>query len=74
MPKNLEYGPIITCQNINKQFFLLLRYESLYVISGEETKHNKLGGAYTRFRMDRVMNQPAMNMKRPTKEEVKLCR
>ena len=51
-----------------------IRYDGLYVVTGEETKRNKLGGAYARFRMDRIMNQPAIDMKRPTKEEVELCK
>ncbi len=32
------------------------------------------GGAYVQFRMDRIMNQPAIDMKELTKEEVELCR
>lgn len=51
-----------------------IRYDGLYVVTGEETKHNMLGGAYTRFRMDRIMKQPAIDMNRPTKEEVELCK
>ena len=49
-----------------------IRYDGLYVVTGEETKHNNLGGAYARFRMDRIMKQPAIDMNRPTKEEVDL--
>lgn len=51
-----------------------IRYDGLYVVTGEETKRNKLGGAYARFRMDRIVEQPAIDMKRPTKEEVELCK
>ncbi len=44
-------------------------------MTGEETKRNKLGGGtYAQFQIDRIMNQPAIDMKRPTKEEVELCR
>lgn len=51
-----------------------IRYDGLYVVTGEEIKHNKWGGAYARFRMDRIMEQPAIDMSRPTKEEVELCK
>lgn len=51
-----------------------IRYDGLYVVTGEETKRNSLGGAYARFRMDRITKQPAIDMKRPTKEEVELCK
>lgn len=51
-----------------------IRYDGLYVVTGEETKHNMLGGAYARFRMDRITKQPQIDMNRPTKEEVELCK
>lgn len=51
-----------------------IRYDGLYVVTGEETKRNTLGGAYARFRMDRIVKQPAIDMTRPTKEEVELCK
>lgn len=51
-----------------------IRYDGLYVVTGEETKHNVWGGAYARFRMDRIAEQPAIDMNRPTKEEVGLCK
>lgn len=35
-------------------------------------RNARLGSAYARFRMDRIVKQPAINMKRPTKEEVEL--
>lgn len=51
-----------------------IRYDGLYVVTGEEIKHNAWGGAYARFRMDRIAKQPAIDMNRPTKEEVELCK
>lgn len=51
-----------------------IRYDGLYVVTGEEMKRNYLGGAYVRFRMDRITKQPAIDMNRPTKEEVDLCK
>lgn len=51
-----------------------IRYDGLYVVTGEETKHNMWGGAYARFRMDRIMKQPPIDMTRPTNEEVELCK
>ncbi len=50
MLENLECGPIITCQNINKQLFPPwsplhgIRYDGLYVVTREEMKRNKLEG------------------------------
>ncbi len=50
-----------------------VRYDGLYTVTGEETRHNSHGGAYVRFRLDRVSGQPAIDMSRPTKEEIALC-
>ncbi len=42
VPENHEWGPIITRQNINKQFFSPwgslhgIRYDGIYVVTGDE--------------------------------------
>ena len=46
-----------------------LRYDGLYRVEREETKLNKKGGAYLRFRLERVAGQPSIDRSRPTVAE-----
>ncbi|MCJ1466305.1 hypothetical protein MMC07_004924 [Pseudocyphellaria aurata] len=50
-----------------------IRYDGLYTITGEETVLNTRGGAYIRFRLERDHDQAAMDLKRPTPQEKRLC-
>ena len=46
-----------------------LRYDGLYQVGREETKINRRGGAYLRFRLERVAGQPPIDRSRPTVAE-----
>lgn len=46
-----------------------LRYDGLYIITDVETRHNALGGAYYRFRLDRQQGQQPIDRYRPTMDE-----
>lgn len=46
-----------------------LRYDGLYMITDVETKHNTLGGAYYRFRLEREEGQQPIDRYRPTMDE-----
>ncbi len=59
---------------MNKQFFSPWDMRASMSWLGKRRNVRSWGGAYARFRMDKVLNQPATDIKRPTKEEVELCR
>lgn len=46
-----------------------LRYDGLYLITDVETRHNALGGAYYRFRLERKQGQQPIDRFRPTMDE-----
>ena len=46
-----------------------LRYDGLYRIIAEGIATNAKGGAYVRFKLLRVANQPDMDLGRPTQAE-----
>lgn len=46
-----------------------LRYDGLYMITDVETKHNTLGGAYYRFRLEREQGQQPIDRYRPNMDE-----
>ena len=45
------------------------RYDGLYTIDSEDLEHNKLGGAYLRFKLSRASNPASIDMTRPTQQE-----
>ncbi len=46
-----------------------LRYDGLYQVKQQETRKNRRGGAYLRFRLERVVGQPPIDRDRPTMAE-----
>lgn len=79
--KNLEYKPIITYQNINKPFFFLfevyyMRFDMIASILWLQKRWKIISweDAYAWFQIDSIINQPAINMKRPTEKKMELCR
>ncbi|KAI9881635.1 MAG: hypothetical protein M1830_000200 [Pleopsidium flavum] len=46
-----------------------LRYDGLYQVKQQETRKNRRGGAYLRFRLERVVGQPPIDRARPTRAE-----
>ena len=46
-----------------------LRYDGLYRIVRIDTEKNEVGGAYLRFVMQRLKNQPPIDITRPTQKE-----
>jgi hypothetical protein len=47
------------------------RYDGLYAIVREDTPRNEKGGAYIRFKLERMPDQPDIDRSRPTSAEVK---
>jgi hypothetical protein len=46
-----------------------IRYDGLYSVARESLKHNAKGGAYLRFALTRDLNQPDIDISRPTAAE-----
>lgn len=46
-----------------------LRYDGLYLVTDIETRHNSLGGAYYRFKLEREQGQQPIDRYRPTMDE-----
>lgn len=46
-----------------------LRYDGLYVVVSQDLKTNKRGGAYMRFRLERMSEQKDIDRSRPTAQE-----
>ena len=46
-----------------------IRYDGLYRIISEGSAKNKKNGAYVRFKLMREVNQPEINLNRPTEAE-----
>ena len=45
------------------------RYDGLYTVDREDLEHNKLGGAYLRFKFSRASNPASIDMSRPNRQE-----
>lgn len=45
------------------------RYDGLYTIDGEDLEHNRLGGAYLRFKLSRASNPASIDLCRPNQQE-----
>ena len=45
------------------------RYDGLYTIDREDLEHNKLGGAYLRFKLLRASNPASIDLSRPNQQE-----
>ena len=45
------------------------RYDGLYTIECEGLEHNKLGGAYLRFKLSRASNPASIDLSRPNRQE-----
>ena len=48
------------------------RYDGLYVITAQQQSLNMKGGAYLRFRFERLGGQPPLDGSRPTIQEKRL--
>ena len=45
------------------------RYDGLYTIDREDLEHNRLGGAYLRFKLSRASNPASIDLWRPNQQE-----